>query len=246
VWQGTDLVVAVTVSWIPLAADYTRFSRSPRSAFWGAGVGYLIPDVLLLSLGAVIVFTRGVTDAAELPAAVAAGGLAAFVALLALTVAETDEAFANAYSGAVSGQNLFPWLPQRGLVVVTTSLGVLGALTIDLLSFQTFLFLLGSLFVPLFGVLLADWLVAGRRYDEDDVFGAPAWRAGMVAVWVVGFAVYQWLAPTGPAWWVDLVERLDPPAWGIGATLPSFALTLAAGVAVAATSRRAGLRAVRT
>ena len=132
VWQGTDLVVAVTVSWIPLAADYTRFSRDQRSAFWGTGIGYFVPDVLLLSLGAVLLFTRGVSDAAALPPAVAAGGLAAFVALLALTVAETDDAFANAYSGAVSSQNLFPWIPQRALVVVTTSLGVVGALTIEL------------------------------------------------------------------------------------------------------------------
>ena len=126
VWQGADIVVAVTVSWIPLAADYTRFSRGPRSAFWGTGVGYFVPDLLLLSLGAVLLFTRDVTDAAALPPAVAAGGVAAFLALLALTVAETDEAFANAYSGAVSSQNLFPWIPQRALVVVTTSLGVAG------------------------------------------------------------------------------------------------------------------------
>jgi NCS1 family nucleobase:cation symporter-1 len=246
VWQGADIVVAVTVSWVPLAADYTRFSRSPRSAFWGTGVGYLVPDLLLLSLGAVLLFTRDVTDAAALPPAVAAGGAAAFLALLALTVAETDEAFANAYSGAVSSQNLFPWVPQRALVVITTSLGVLGALTIDLLSFQTFLLLLGSVFVPLFGVLLADWVVNGRRYDEIDIFGGPPWRPGMIAVWVLGFAVYQWLAPTGPEWWVELVGRLDPPAWGIGATIPCFAATVAVGLVVAAASRRAGLRAVRT
>ncbi len=246
VWQGADIVVAVTVSWVPLAADYTRFSRSPRSAFWGTGVGYFVPDLLLLSLGAVLLFTRDVTDAAALPPAVAAGGVAAFLALLALTVAETDEAFANAYSGAVSSQNLFPWVPQRALVVITTSLGVLGALTIDLLSFQTFLLLLGSVFVPLFGVLLADWVVNGRRYDEIDIFGAPQWRPGMIAVWVLGFAVYQWLAPTGPEWWVELVGHLDPPAWGIGATIPCFAATVAVGLVVAAASRRAGLRAVRT
>ena len=246
VWQGVDIVVAVTVSWIPLAADYTRFSRSPRGAFWGTGVGYFVPDVLLLSLGAVLLFTRGITDAAALPPAVAAGGVAAFFALLALTVAETDEAFANAYSGAVSSQNLFPWIPQRALVVITTSLGVVGALTIELASFQTFLFLLGSLFVPLFGVLLADWLVNGRRYDEIDIFGAPLWRPGMIAVWVLGFVVYQWLAPTGPEWWVELVGRLDPPAWGIGATIPSFAVTVAAGLVAAAASRRVGLRTLRT
>jgi purine-cytosine permease-like protein len=236
----------VTVSWIPLAADYTRFSRTPRAAFWGTGVGYLVPDVLLLTLGAVILFTRDVTDASQLPPAVAAGGLAAFVALLALTVAETDEAFANAYSGAVSSQNLFPWMPQRGLVVATTTLGALGALTLELASFTTFLYLLGSLFVPLFGVLLADWLVAGRRYDEVEIFGAPPWRLGMIAVWGLGFAVYQWLAPTGPDWWIDLVARLDPPEWGLGATLPSFAVTVAAGIAVAASSRRVDFRPQRT
>jgi purine-cytosine permease-like protein len=246
VWQGADIVVAVTVSWIPLAADYTRFCRTPRGAFWGTGVGYLVPDLLLLSLGAVLLFTRDVSDAAALPPAVAAGGLGAFLALLALTVAETDEAFANAYSGAVSSQNLFPWAPQRALVVVTTSLGVLGALTIDLLSFQTFLLLLGSVFVPLFGVLLADWLVAGRRYEEADIFGAPPWRPAMIAVWLLGFAVYQWLAPTGPDWWVELVGRLDPPSWGIGATIPSFAVTVAAGLAVAWSARKSGLRAVGT
>src|SRR5688500_9336241 len=41
VLEGVDLVVAITVSWIPLAADYTRFSRTRRAAFWGTGGGYL-------------------------------------------------------------------------------------------------------------------------------------------------------------------------------------------------------------
>ena len=70
------------------------------------------PDALLLCLGAVVLLTRDIADPAALPAAVAAGGLVALLALLALTVAETDEAFANAYSGAVSLQNLLPG-PRR-------------------------------------------------------------------------------------------------------------------------------------
>ena len=89
------------------------------------------------------------------------------LALLALTVAETDDAFANAYSGAVSVQNLAPRVPQRLLVIATTGIGVLGALLIDLVSFQSFLLLLGSFFVPLFAVLLADWLVAARSYTRE-------------------------------------------------------------------------------
>lgn len=239
VWQGADIVVAVTVSWIPLAPDFTRFCRTPRAAFWGTGVGYLVPDVLLLALGAVIVLTRDVGDAAALPPAVAAGGVAAFLALLALTVAETDDAFANAYSAAVSSQNLLPpAVPQRVLVVVATAAGVVGALVVDFVSYQSFLLLLGSFFVPLFAVLLADWLAAGRRYDEVEVFGAPPWRPGLIAAWVAGFALYQWLAPTGPTWWRDQLVRLEPPSWGLGATLPAFAVSFTVALAVAVVSRR--------
>lgn len=237
-WQGVDIVVGVTVSWVPLAADYTRFARTPRGAFWGTGIGYLLPDVLLLGLGAVILLTRGVGDAAALPAAVAAGGIVALVTLFVLTVAETDEAFANAYSGAVSLQNLFPAAPQRLLVVATTTVGTLGALVLELSSFASFLYLLGSIFVPLFAVLLADWLVSGRAYGGDDVFGAPAWRPGLLAAWFIGFGTYQWLSPTGPSWWLEQVQHLDPPGWEIGATVPSFVAALAVGLVAASLSRR--------
>ena len=239
-WQGIDVVVGVTVSWIPLAADYTRFARTPRAAFWGTGVGYLVPDALLLALGAVVLLTRDLTDASALPAAVAAGGLVALLALVTLTVAETDEAFANAYSGAVSLQNLVPRAPQRLLVVLTTTLGTVGALVLELTSFQSFLFLLGSCFVPLFAVLLADWLAAGRRYGREDVFAAPDVRWGPIAAWVAGFAAYQWLSPTGPERWVEQVERLHPPDWGVGATMPSFAVSFALAALVAVLERARG------
>jgi putative hydroxymethylpyrimidine transporter CytX len=237
-WQGADLVVAITVSWIPLAADYTRFSSGRRSAFWGTGVGYFVPDVWLFALGAVLFFSRDLSDPAALPAAVVAGGAAAALALFALMVTETDEAFANVYSTAVSLQNVLPRASQKLLIVLVTVVATVGALTIDLLSYDDFLYLLGSFFVPLFAVLLAHWLLNGRGYDQDDVFGAPSVRPGLLAAWVAGFALYQWLHPTGPAWWVELVERLDPPAWSIGATVPSFAASFVLALAVAAPARR--------
>jgi nucleobase:cation symporter-1, NCS1 family len=238
VWQGADVVVGITVSWIPLAADYTRFSRDGRGAFWGSGIGYLLPNVGLLALGAVIVLSRDLFDAAALPAAVAAGGAAAVLALLALTVGETDDAFANAYSAAVSLQNILPGVPLRILVTLTTLTGTIGALLIDLMSYQSFLLLLGSFFVPLFGVMLADWLRRGRNYHTEDIFLAPSWRTGPILAWLAGFAVYQWLYPTGPSWWVHAVGHLDPPAWGIGATVPSFAVSLVLGGAVALAAPR--------
>jgi nucleobase:cation symporter-1, NCS1 family len=238
VWQGADIVVAITVSWIPLAADYTRFSTSRRAAGLGTGVGYLVPDAWLLGLGVVLVLSRDLSDPAALPAAVVAGGFAAIVALFALLVSETDEAFANSYSAAVSLQNLVPRAPQRLLISLVMAAAVGGALVVDLVNYQSFLLLLGSVFVPLFAVLLADWLASGARYTAADVFEAPAWRPGLVAAWIAGFALYQWLFPTGPSWWVDLVAKLDPPQWEIGATVPSFLVSFAIAGAVAVASRR--------
>jgi putative hydroxymethylpyrimidine transporter CytX len=237
-WQGADIVVGITVSWIPLAADYTRFSRTRRDAFVGTGAGYLVPDAWLLALGVVLVLSRDLADPAALPTAVVAGGVAAILALFALLVSETDEAFANTYSAAVSIQNLVPNAPQPLLIVVVGCVSVAGALVIDLVSYQSFLLLLGSVFVPLFAVLLADWLAAGARYSPDDVFGAPAWRPGLIAAWVAGFALYQWLHPTGPSWWTEQVARLDPPDWEIGATVPSFLVSFALAAVVVLVSRR--------
>jgi NCS1 family nucleobase:cation symporter-1 len=236
VLDGVDLVVSITVSWIPLVADYTRFGRTRRGSFWGTSVGYLVASLWLWGLGAVLFFTRDVTDPAALPVAVAAGGLGAVLALAAVTVDETDEAFANVYSTAVSIQNLAPQVPQRALLALVAAGATLGALTIDLLSYESFLILLGSFFVPLFGVLLADWLVAGARYREDDVFRGPAVRPAMIAAWIAGFALYQWLHPAGPSWWVDALGT--PPDSGLGATLPSFVVSFALGLAVATLGKR--------
>ena len=238
VWQGADIVVGVTVSWIPYAADYTRFSKTRRDAFLGTGIGYFVLDAWLLALGAILVLSRGLDDPAALPAVVVAGGFAAIVALFALLVTETDEAFANSYSAAMSLQNAFPRAPQELLIVLVTGVATAGALVIDMGSYQSFLLLLGSVFVPLFAVLLADWLVAGAHYTAEDVFESQPWRPGLIAAWVAGFALYQWLFPTGPSWWVDLVAELSPPDWGIGATVPSFVVSFGVALAVALVTRR--------
>jgi putative hydroxymethylpyrimidine transporter CytX len=222
-WPGFDLVLASVISWTPLVADYTRFSRSRSAGFWGAGFGYFVPTVPLFALGAVIAMSRSISDAPSLLTAIAAGGAASVLALLALTVDESDEAFANVYSGAVSLQNLMPRAPQRLLVAGTAATATIGALLIDLRNYQPFLFLLGSFFVPLFGVLLADWLLAGCHYRREDIFAAPDLRAAPVVAWLAGFCLYQWLYPDGPGWWTRLVAHTHPHPlpWG-GASIPSF------------------------
>src|SRR3954462_3592631 len=221
--QGIDLVIASIISWTPLAADYTRFARNRHGAFWGAGVGYFFPTLWCFALGAVLVLARDLSDPAQIPSAVASGSAIAVVALLMLTVDESDEAFADVYSTAVSLQNLLPRASQRLLIVVVAAVATAGAIAIDLGNYLTFLFLLGSVFVPLFGVLLADWLTRGAHYGERDIFSAPLVRWERLGAWFVGFVLYQWLSPVGPSWWTDVVAHTEPGHARLTASLPSFA-----------------------
>ena len=222
--QGIDLVIANIVSWTPLAADYTRFARDRRSAFFGAGVGYLLPTVWCFGIGSLLVLSRNLSEPTQIPTVVATGSALAVIALLMLTVDESDEAFADIYSTAVSLQNLIPAASQRVLIALVAATATLGAIVIDLGNYLTFLYLLGSVFVPLFAVLLADWLARGSHYSERDVFEGPRVRWPLLAAWAAGFALYQWLSPQGPSWWTDQVQHLSPGHATLTASLPSFAL----------------------
>ena len=237
-WQGVDLTVAMAASWLPLAADYTRFSRSGRGAFWGTSVGYFVPLALLYGLGVLLALSRGLAEPTAIFTAIAAGGAASALALLALTVDEADEPFANVYSAAVSLQNLMPAVSQRLLVLLVAAAATGGALFVDIVAYEAFLFLLGSFFVPLFGVLAADFLLGAAR--------AVAVRWSGVAAWAAGFALYQWIHPTGPGWWTDAVA--GAPGAGeltVGASLPAFALAFALYAGVRSAHAPLGRRRAR-
>ncbi len=61
--QPYDVVVALPVSWFPLAGDYTRHARTARTALVGSAVGYgaatidAVVDYLLTRPGADTLFT---------------------------------------------------------------------------------------------------------------------------------------------------------------------------------------------
>jgi NCS1 family nucleobase:cation symporter-1 len=221
-WSAVDLVVVMPVSWIPLVADYSRFARRPRQAAAGTYVGYLLANVWFYALGAFLVLGAGpgsasVTGIADGIVAVTGGTLL----LVVLLVGETDQAFADVYSAAVSAQNLVPRLPQRAGVVAVSAVGVAGAAWLfgqpgeGIQSYEFFLFLIGSIFVPLFGVFVADYFVMRRAdsYRSDALFDprgpyryTGGFNLGAVLAWFLGFLVYHWIVPTGPAAWRDAVQ----------------------------------------
>jgi NCS1 family nucleobase:cation symporter-1 len=249
-WLGVDLVIAQPVSWMPLVADYDRFGRAPRAAAVGTFVGYAVGNAWFYALGALLVLGAGLSDASPAGLAEAVASLAGgWIVLLVLLVGETD--------AAVSTQNLWERVRQRRAILAVAAAGVAlaawlgGREATALGTFESFLFLLGSVFVPLFGVFLADYFVLRRRgYDEASLFGEGArsgFRVRALSAWAVGFVVYQWAVPTGPAAWQSGVERvlhawlhLPYPLAGsrVGASLPSFAAAFGLHLALEVVVRR--------
>ena len=263
-WGAVDLVIAMPVSWIPLVADYNRFARRGTSSARGTYAGYLIANLWFYSLGALLILganasAPSVTGIADGIVALAGGS----VVLVALLVGETDEAFADIYSAAVSTQNLVPRLPQRAAVVAVTAVGVAVAVWLaglpgqGVLTFEFFLLLIGSIFVPLFGVFLADYEVVRRRrgYEPGQLFdhrGRYRYTGGFnlaaVAAWILGFAVYHWIAPTSLEGWASAVETFFADWLGlpfplfdgaVPASVIAFAAAFVAYVGVAGAGRRA-------
>jgi putative hydroxymethylpyrimidine transporter CytX len=219
-WPAADLVAALAVSWMPLAADYSRQSRSASDAFWGASVGYALGSAAFFALGVLAFFGLKGDDVIASLLAIPAGGLA----LAILAIDEVDEAFANIYSTAVSTQNVLPRVDRRVLAVIIGGLATVLAFFFDIQNYENFLLLLGSVFVPLFAVFIVDYYVISRR-QWDISEDAPA-RWEMLFPWVAGFVMYQFVNPGGVGWWARwwTARRADvftPPTW-MGATIASF------------------------
>jgi purine-cytosine permease-like protein len=195
-WPAADLVAALSVSWMPLAADYTRQSRDASSAFWGASLGYALSSAAFFTLGVLALAGMGLApgfDVIDALIAIPAG----WVALLVLVVDEIDEAFANVYSTAVSTQNLTPRVDRRVLAGLIGMLATALALIVDIVAYENFLFLIGSVFVPLFATFVVDYyVVQGRRWDVSEV--APD-RLRMLVPWALGFVAYQLVNPAPSA-----------------------------------------------
>jgi len=212
-WPAVDLAVAGVVSFAPLAADYSRHSQTRKAAFWGASLGYGLAAVAYYALGVFAVVNLGVSDVITALVTLPAGA----IAIAILLVDEVDEVFANVYSTTMSVHNILPRVDRRIIAVLIGVTATLLAGLLDFGQYQSFLFLIGSVFVPLYAVAAVDFLVVSRQ--RWDLSTTSRLRAAPVIAWACGFVAYQLVYPgTVPGWadfWtsVNATVGFTPPGW---------------------------------
>jgi nucleobase:cation symporter-1, NCS1 family len=227
-WAATDTVVAVAISFAPLAADYMRHSRSSRSAFVGAVAGYSVTQVLCYVIGLLALVTVAHGNSNDIFGAFIALPLGA-LGFAVLAARELDQSFADVYSTAVSMQNLRPLWDRRVLAGVITALVTAGALWLNISDYENFLTLLGSVFVPMSAVLIADYfadyLAVPRRHWDLSASARSRWA--MLLPWAVGFVIYQLINPGYVSWWASAWSAFGhsigftPASW-MSASILSF------------------------
>jgi NCS1 family nucleobase:cation symporter-1 len=124
-------------------------------------------------------------------------------------VDEVDNAYGDVHSGAVSTNFLNGRWSIRRIGMTLVLLATAAALALPMHALEPFLLTLSSIFVPLFGVVVAQ-LAPGLPPQSN-------WRWGPMSVWLLGIGVFQ----LGTVWW---------PNWG--SALPSLAFTLLAAGAL--------------
>lgn len=202
VMPALDLVVAMPISWLPLVADYARYGRDGRSALAGTWIGFGIANIWCYALGVLVALVLPSTD---LVAALllAQGGL---IALSLVLLDEVDNAYGDAYSGAVSAHSLLPRWGVRGWGIAMAVASTALAVVLPMHSLEPFLLTLSSIFVPLFGVILGRLSWGG--YQPGNAQAAV--HLLPLALWLGGIALYHGLAAWAPQ---------------AGSALPTLALT---------------------
>jgi nucleobase:cation symporter-1, NCS1 family len=244
-WVATDTVVAAAISFAPMAADYTRHSRSGAAAFNGVFLGYGFTQILCYVIGllALVTVARDPNDIYGAFIALPAGAIAFGI----LALRELDQSFANVYSTAASTQNLRPLWDRRVLAITISALTTVGALLLNINDYENFLILLGSVFVPMSAVFIADFFILAKGHWDVSATARTRWL--MALPWAAGFVTYQFINPGYVSWWASAwtsaahAVGFTPASW-MSASICSFAVaavaTLLVGGLVSLARRRGG------
>ena len=192
-----DVVVGYQVSWLLMFADYSRFTGSGRTSARAVFLGLALTAIWLMPMGWRLAQQAGTAD----PGAMLASADAGLTAALLITLATITTNFVNIYLSSLAWRSVMPVVPDRAAVwivgLVGTALGLTGG-WLD--RFAGFMTVVGSVLVPVGGVLVAHFLVRPGPVDVAALYDARGPHAGVrwpgVVAWVAGIAVYA-IVPVG-------------------------------------------------
>ena len=223
VGEGISAIVGAIIIGAIILPDITRFVRTWRGAIGVTFVSYMIVQLLVMAAASLASGATGSSDILEIMLQFGLG-LGAFI--IVITGSWVLNAL-NLYSTVLSIKATFPKLSQNLLIVGLGIFGA-GAALLNLLDyFVVFLIYLSIIFIPVAGVVIADYVVVRRdayrieQLDENRKFAPKAFAA-----WAIGAAAA-----------LAMSEGVIPSPSGISA-IDAIALTAISFLALTWTDRK--------
>ncbi len=178
-----ELNVIMPLSWLPLIADYTRNAKRKTDGIIGSFAGYFIGSCWMYAIGLGAAIVAGDPD----PSAMMLAANLGIVALGIVVLSTVTTTFLDAYSAGVTFLNILPKLDERKIATIMGIIGTLIAIVFPIEQYENFLYAIGSVFAPLFSVLLTDYFIIkkNRKLQEDLLVN---W--GATIVWIIGIILY--------------------------------------------------------
>ncbi len=209
-----DIVVGYQVSWLLMFADYSRFTARAKTSAVAVFLGLALTAAWLMPIGWRLAQHAGTAEPGPMLAAADVGMAAALLIVLATVTTN----FVNIYLSSLAWRSVMPAVTGGTAVwvvgLIGTGLGLAGG-WLD--RFAGFMTVVGSVLVPVGGVLIAHFVLRPRPtdvaalYDPHGPLAAVRWP-GLVA-WMAGVVTYA--------------------AMPSGATVPSVAVTVVAYLVLA-------------
>ena len=196
---AVELNVIMPLSWLPLISDYTKNVRNEKMGTLFSAGGYFLGSILMYVIGLGAALFAGTADISTI---LITAGLS-IVALVIIVFSTVTTTFLDVYSAAVSFTNISKKYSEKLISIIVCMIGLILAIFVDSSQYESFLYLIGSAFAPLFAIVITDYFILKKnKINEDNMFNIKN-----SAIWVAGVIIYR------------VLMNVDTP---IGSTLPTM------------------------
>ena len=198
---AVELSAAMPLSWLPLISDYTRNAENPKASALVSSVVYFLTSSWMYIIGMGAAIFTGESDIVKIM--MTAGlGIAGLIIIIFATVTTT---FLDVYSAGVSAVSISKKFNEKLTAIIVCILGTLLAIFTPIDQFESFLYLIGSVFAPMIAIQIADNFILKKdsSYKKFDIVN--------LILWIIGFIIYR------------LFMHIDTP---VGNTLPVMFITV--------------------
>jgi putative hydroxymethylpyrimidine transporter CytX len=199
---GLDLVIAMPISWMPLVADYSRFSKKKTPAFWNTWWGYFIVSSWMYILGLAATLVTGETDPGVMILMMMGKIGLAVPALIMVVFSTITSDFPDVYSATCSMMNISQKISAKTIMWIAGIFSIFVALVFPMEQYENFLLFIGAMFVPLFGVVLTDYfIIRKRKLEIEEIYKVDGeywyfkgFNITALMSWALGFITFEIIA----------------------------------------------------